>query len=38
MVEVSKDVLGWIRKRIEEADVDVLHEMVQEMASALMSG
>ena len=37
MVEVSMDVLGWIRKRIEEADADVLREMVQGMASALMS-
>lgn len=37
MVEVSMDVLGWIRKRIEEADTDVLREMVQGMASALMS-
>ena len=29
MVEVRMDVLGWIRERIDEADVDVLREMVQ---------
>ena len=37
MVEVSMDVLGWIRKRIEDANTDVLREMVQGMVSALMS-
>ena len=37
MVEGSMEVMSWIRKRISEADADVLRELVEGMASALMS-
>ena len=37
MVESSMEVMSWIRKRISEADTDVLRELVEGMASALMS-
>ena len=37
MVEHSIDALGWLRKRLEEESPDLLREMVQSVAEALMS-
>lgn len=37
MVELSMDPLGWLRKQLEEADVDLLREMVRSFAETLMS-
>jgi putative transposase len=36
VVEKSVDVLGWLRKRLEEANPDLVREMVQSFAEALM--
>ena len=36
MVEYSIEVLGWLRKRLEEAGPDFLREMVQSMVEVLM--
>ena len=37
MVEERIGNLAWLRKRVEEADTDLLREMVKAMAEALMS-
>ncbi len=37
MVELRTDPLAWLRKQLEGADVDLLHEMVRSFAEALMS-
>jgi len=37
MVNERIDSLAWLRKRIEQADTDLLREMVKTMAEALMS-
>ncbi len=37
MVNERIGSLAWLRKRIEQADTDLLREMVQMMAEALMS-
>jgi transposase-like protein len=36
VVEKSVDMLGWLRKRLEEANPDLVREMVQSFAEALM--
>jgi len=36
MATTSMDLLPWIRNRIEEADIDLLREMVSSVAAALM--
>ena len=36
MVTPSMDMLSWLRKQLEEADVDLLREMVSAFAEALM--
>ena len=37
MVELSMDPLSWLRKQLEEVDVDLLCEMVRSFAETLMS-
>ena len=37
MVTPSMDILGWVRKQVEEADGDLLREMVRVFAETLMS-
>ena len=37
MVELRMDPLTWLRKQLEEADVDLLREMVRAFADTLMS-
>lgn len=37
MVETRMDPLAWLRKQLEEADVDLLREMVRSFAETLMS-
>jgi len=37
MVEERVGSLAWLRKRIENADADLLREMVKTMAETLMS-
>jgi len=37
MVKERIESLAWLRKRVEEADTDLLREMVKEMAQMLMS-
>ncbi len=37
MVEPTMDPVVWLRKQLEEADVDLLHEMVATFVQALMS-
>jgi putative transposase len=37
MVASSMDALGWLRKQLEEAEPDLLREMVSEFTHALMS-
>ena len=37
MVKERIESLSWLRKRVEEADTDLLREMVKEMAQMLMS-
>ena len=36
MVEANMDLLAWLRKRLEEAEPEVLREMVKSFAEALM--
>ena len=36
MVENTMDTLSWLRKRLEQASLDLLREMVQGFAEALM--
>ncbi len=36
MVTPSMDMLSWLRKQLEEADVDLLREMVQVFVQGLM--
>jgi putative transposase len=36
VVEPTMDALGWLRKQLEEADVDLLREMVSTFVQALM--
>jgi len=36
MVKTSMDLLTWLRKQLEEADLDLLRAMVNEFAVALM--
>lgn len=37
MVAPSMDLQSWLRKQVEESDPDLLREIVQAMAEALMS-
>lgn len=37
MVDLRMDPLSWLRKQLEEADVDLLREMVRSFAETLMS-
>ena len=37
MAETTMDLLGWLRKQLEDADADLLREMVRSFAEALMS-
>ena len=37
MVTPSMDILSWLRKQVEEADGEVLREMVRVLAESLMS-
>lgn len=37
MVDLTMDPLAWLRKQLEEADVDLLREMVRTFIQALMS-
>ncbi len=37
MVSLRMDPLSWLHKQLEEADVDLLREMVRSLAEALMS-
>ncbi len=37
MVENTMDALAWLRKRLEQASPDLLREMVESFAQALMS-
>jgi len=37
MVKEMVGSLAWLRKRIEQADADLLREMVETMAETLMS-
>ncbi len=35
VVEVSMDPLSWLRKQLETADVDLLHERIRTLAETL---
>ena len=35
MVEVRMDPLSWLRKQLETADVDLLHERIRTLAETL---
>ncbi len=37
MITDRMDVLGWLRNQLEDADTDLLRQMVQTFAEALMS-
>ena len=37
MVEHTMDVMGWVRKQLEDASPDLLGAMVRDFAEALMS-